>query len=167
MLAPTGAFMVRRMAYGMQLGSGTFDLMPSATYQSNHGIWHWGTQLSGTIRLGTNSEGYSLGNEAALTAWAGVQATPWLALSGRIEAKRAERISGIDPLIGGPMQGADPNNYGGDTVTAFLAADTVVRKGALKGNRFGVEVALPVAQKLNGVQLKRDWGVVFAWRKPF
>ena len=50
---------------------------------------------------------------------------------------------------------------------AYLAADTVVRKGALKGHRFGVEVGLPLAQDLNGVQLKRDWGVVFAWRKGF
>ena len=66
-----------------------------------------------------------------------------------------------------PTQGADPLNYGGDTVTAFLGADFSPQRGALKGHKLGVELGVPVFQDLNGVQLKRDWSLAFAWRKSF
>ncbi len=167
MLTPMGTRPLRRMAYGMQLGSGTVDLMPMVTWQSARGRWHWGAQAHGVIRLGKNSEGYALGDEAALTAWTGVKPAPWLSLSGRIEAKTAGRIRGQDPFIAGPMQGADPLNYGGETVTMFAGADLGVMRGPLKGHRMGMELGVPVYQDLNGVQLKRDWSVVFAWRKAF
>lgn len=167
MLSPAGAVMVRRMAYGMQLGSGTVDLHPSLTWADGHGRWNWGAQLRGTLRMGRNDEGYALGDEAALTAWASLRASDWISLSGRIEAKSAGRIDGIDPMIVMPTQGADPLNYGGETVTLFAGADISVPRGPLRGHKLGLELGLPVYQDLNGVQLKRDWSLAFVWRKAF
>lgn len=167
MLTPMGTRPLRRMAYGMQLGSGTVDLHPMVTWQSARGRLNWGTQASGIIRLGTNSEGYSLGHEAAVTAWTGYKAAPWLSLTGRIEARTVGHIDGQDPFIAGPMQGTDPLNYGGETVTVFAGADVALMHGPLKGNRLGLELGLPVYQDLNGVQLKRDWSLLFAVRRAF
>lgn len=167
MLTPAGGIMVGRMAYGMQLGSGTVDLHPSVTWQDGRGRWNWGARAGGTVRLGSNDEGYSLGDEAALTAWSSFRAARWVSLSGRIEARTAGRIDGIDPSIVMPTPGTDPLNYGGETVTLFAGADFSVPRGPLKGHKLGLELGLPVYQDLNGVQLKRDWSVVFAWRKAF
>jgi len=167
MLTPTGAFMVRRMAYGMQLGSGTVDLHPMVTWQTGKGCWSWGAQARGTIRLGSNDAGYSLGDEAALSVWASVKPAKWISLSGRIEAHSAGRIDGLDPAVVMPTQGADPLNYGGETVTLFAGADFAVPRGPLRGHKLGLEVGLPVHQSLNGVQLKRDWSLALAWRKAF
>lgn len=42
------------LPYPMQLGSGTFDLLPGITYLGQSDHWSWGGQALGTIRLGTN-----------------------------------------------------------------------------------------------------------------
>ena len=167
MLTPMGMRPTGRLAYPMQLGSGTYDLHPALTYQSHKGPLAWGAQLRGSIRLGSNDEGYSLGDEYALTAWTSYRAAPWLSLSGRIEAQTIDSIDGRDLLIGGPAPGADPLNIGGDFVTVFAGADLTPKRGALKGHKIGLEVGVPVYQKLNGPMTKRDWSVAVAWRKSF
>ncbi|MDA7614523.1 transporter [Verrucomicrobiales bacterium] len=58
-----------RLPYPMQIGSGTWDLLPGITYLEQADTWSWGAQLSGVIRLGENDEGYTLGNVGQLTAW--------------------------------------------------------------------------------------------------
>ena len=58
-----------RLPYPMQIGSGTWDLLPGITYLGQADTWSWGAQLSGVIRLGENNEGYTLGNVGQLTAW--------------------------------------------------------------------------------------------------
>jgi hypothetical protein len=65
------------------------------------------------------------------------------------------------------MPGSDPANYGGETVTAYLGAELTPPSGALKGHRIGMEVGLPAYQKVNGVQLRRDWSAMVSWRKAF
>ncbi len=167
MFTPMGMRPTRRLAYAMQLGSGTFDLLPTLTYQTGNGAMSWGAQLRGTIRLGSNDEGYSLGDEAAVTAWASYKAAPWVSLSGRIEARTLGRIDGMDPNIMMPSSGADPDNYGGDWVTLFAGADFSPQRGALKGHKIGLELGVPIYQDLNGPMLKTDWTVAVAWRKSF
>lgn len=167
MLTPMGTTPIRRMAYPMHLGSGTFDLRPALTWTSHRGPVGWGAQMRGILRLGSNDEGYSLGDEVALAAWASYRAAPWVTLNGRIEARRLGRIDGRDPLIGGPMQGADPARQGGDTITLHAGADFMLRDGPLKGHRMGIDIGLPVYQDLNSPQLGTDWKLAIAWRKGF
>jgi len=167
MLSPMGTTPEMRMAYGMQLGSGTLDLKPSLTWSSGKGRLNWGAQVSGVIRSGDNSAGYTLGDVASVTAWASYKPSPWFSYSARLEATSQGRIRGIDPFIRGPMPGSDPANYGGETVTAYLGAELTPPSGALKGHRIGMEVGLPAYQKVNGVQLRRDWSAMVSWRKAF
>lgn len=167
MLTPMNMRPTRRLGYAMQLGSGTYDLMPALTYQTRQGAMSLGAQLRGTIRLGSNDEGYALGDEIALSAWASYKAAPWLSLSGRVEASRLGRIDGIDVNIGGASPGSDPLSYGGDRVTVFAGADITPKQGALKGHKLGLELGVPVYQDMNGPMLKTDWTLGVAWRKSF
>lgn len=167
MLSPMGTISEMRMAYTMQLGSGTVDLKPSLTWTSGKGRLNWGAQVSGVIRSGDNSAGYSLGDVAAVSAWASYKPSPLISYSARLEASSQGRVRGIDAFIRGPMPGSDPANTGGEVVTAYLGADLTPQSGALKGHRIGLEIGLPAYQKVNGVQLRRDWSAMVAWRKAF
>lgn len=165
-LTPAGVFMNMRMPYGMQLGSGTYDLLPGITYSGRSGNSGWGAQLTGVVRTG-KSDGYRLGNEVALTTWASYQPKPWISLSGRIEAKSVGDIHGSDPQMVGPSPTLNPDNYGGETVTLFAGVNLVAQRGALRGHRVALEIGAPVYQDLNGLQLETDWIATLGWQYAF
>lgn len=167
MLTPMGMRPTRRLGYAMQLGSGTYDLLPALTYQTSQGAFSYGAQLRATLRLGSNDEGYSLGDEYAANAWISYKAASWVSLSGRVEASTLGRIDGLDPNITMASPGSDPLNYGGDRITLFAGADFSPQQGVLKGHKIGVELGVPVYQDLNGPMLKTDWMLGVAWRKSF
>lgn len=166
MLTPTGGSMNMRMGYAMQLGSGTYDLLPGITYSGRRGKAKWGAQLHGTVRMGRNN-GYSLGNEAAVTAWASYQPDHWISLSGRVEAKTVGKIDGIDPNIMGPAHPTNPDNYGGNTVTLYGGVNLVAQRGPLRGHRLALELGVPVYQDLNGLQMEQDWSLSVGWQYAF
>ncbi|NOU21315.1 MAG: DUF3570 domain-containing protein [Methyloglobulus sp.] len=94
--APTGDIGVKRkehrpsnidgafIDYGMQLGSGTWDLKPSLTYIGKADEWSWGAQVGGTKRLeGSNQSGYALGDIFESSVWGGYDLTRWLSATVR------------------------------------------------------------------------------------
>ena len=166
-LTPMGDTPTVRLPYAMQLGSGTYDLLPGITYNGGKGRIRWGAQLRSVIRLGTNDEGYSLGDQAAVSVWTSYQPVPAFSFSGRLEARTVGRIDGFDPAIIGPVQTANPNNFGGEVVTFFAGANYVVQKGALRGHRFAVEAGMPIYRDLNGPQLETDWTATAGWQYAF
>ncbi|RBI72695.1 transporter [Roseovarius sp. TE539] len=166
-LTPMGMRPTVRVPYAMQLGSGTFDLLPGITYTGRTGDTGYGAQLSGVIRLGDNDEGYSLGDEIRASIWASHQPVPAISFSGRVEAKSVGRIDGRDMSIMGPVQTADPRNYGGETVSLHAGVNFVVQKGAMRGHRFAIEAGVPVYQDLNGVQMETDWTLTAGWQYAF
>ncbi len=57
--------------YGMQIGSGTWDFMPSITYTGRADRLTWGAQVLGIVRMEEENEsGYRLGNVVQATGWA-------------------------------------------------------------------------------------------------
>src|SRR5436190_10308243 len=85
------------LEYPMQLGSGTYDLMPGLTYVGDAGRWSWGAQTIETIRLGRNYHGYRVGDQYRVSAWSAYGVTDWFAPSIRIEGNWWEDITGSDP----------------------------------------------------------------------
>ncbi|MGX0875409.1 hypothetical protein ACSSV4_000081 [Roseovarius sp. MBR-154] len=166
MLSPMGTTPTMRLAYSMQLGSGTYDLHPSLTWETGRGAVNWGGQVRGALRLDRNDAGYRRGHEAAFSGWLSYRAAPWLSYSGRAEMRHEGRIHGRDVQIMGPSLGAGTCNYGGNHVTLYAGADLTPRRGVLEGHLIGLELGLPVYQDLNGVQSKIDWGLAIARRKP-
>ena len=165
-LTPMGTRPTVRLPYAMQLGSGTYDLLPGITYNGGAGNTRWGAQLAGVIRTEKN-DGYKLGDEARLTAWASYQPTPAVSFSGRIEGRTIGDISGRDSRIMGPVQTADPDNYGGDSVWLHAGINLIGQRGALRGHRLALEVGAPVYQDLNGPQLETDWMATLGWQLAF
>lgn len=167
-LLPNGNTARARMPYAMQLGTGTWDLHPGLTYTGQKNDWNWGAQYKAEIRLeDENSEGYSWGDKHAVTAWAGYQWTDWLNTSARLSATTQDSIDGIDSQIIGPVQTADPDNYGGDVVDFGLGVDFTIPKGTLAGQSLAVEAVLPVHRDLNGPQLETDWTLTAGFRYRF
>jgi hypothetical protein len=152
-----------RHDYMMQLGSGTFDLMPGLTYLGENKDWSWGGQVLGTLRLGTNDNGYRFGHRMKLNAWGSYRLTDWLAPSLRVEAHRWGKISGrdvtLDPLIDPTF---DPRNYGGERIDLLLGLNLYAPQGRWKGARLSLEGGVPIYQSLNGPQLETDWTVGFS-----
>ena len=166
-LTPMGGNPTVRVPYPMQIGSGTFDLEPGITYRDQTRSCGWGAQVKGVIRLGDNDEGYSLGNKAMATVWGAVALSPAVSVSGRIQAETLGRIDGIDPVIMGPIQTANPDFQGGESVTAFAGVNFAVTGGALKGWRLGVEGGVPMVQDLNGPQMPTDYTLTVGIQKSF
>jgi len=167
-LAPTGARPTVRLPYAMQLGTGTFDLLPGITYTGRVENVSWGAQYRAEIRLESeNDEGYAFGDRHAVTAWAAYQWAPWVSTSLRLDAMTQDSIDGIDSNIVAPVQTADPDNYGGERVDALFGINLVGQSGAFRGHRLALEIGTPVLQDLNGPQMETDWTATVGWQKAF
>jgi hypothetical protein len=153
-----------QLPYPMQLGSGTFDLLPGVTYLGNSGKWSWGSQVLATVRLGENDNDYALGDEFGLNGWVARAWTDWLGTSVRIEGKYWGDIEGADPDIAAVnMMGvkivptADPGLRSGRRIDLLLGIDLAGKDEALKNGRLAVEGGFPIYQYLDGPQLETDW----------
>lgn len=156
-LTPMGNRPVLRLPYPMQLGSGTYDLLPGVTYKGADGRLGWGAQALATVRLGRNDEDYSLGDRADLTVWGSYRWAPWVSTSVRLSGQHVGRVDGRDSQIAAPVQTADPDFQGGERVNLGIGANLAGQGPTLAGLRMGVELAVPVYQDLNGPQMASDW----------
>ena len=167
-LTPMGTRPDVRLPYAMQLGTGTFDLLPGLTYTGRVADFSWGGQFRSEVRLGgKNEEGYTWGDLYAVTGWLAYEWAPWISTSMRLDAWTQDSISGIDPNIVGPVQTANPDFYGGEQVFAYFGANMVGQTGIIRGHRFAFEVGVPLYRDLNGPQLETDWNVMVGWQKAF
>lgn len=78
-----------------------------------------------------------------------------MSISARLEGSVVGEIDGADTNLD-PMMviTADTDNSGGTYLNSGLGLNTYISKGGLKNLRFGFEVAFPLYQDLNGIQLK-------------
>lgn len=156
-----------RYPYGMQLGSGSVDLLPGISYLYQKDQLAAGTTLSAIYRSHYNSVGYKLGNEANLNGWIAYQWISLISSSLRIEGTITEHIQGYDPQLYTYIEpSTNPANYGGKRIHAFLGS-SLHFKGILKNNRLGVEYGLPLYQNLNGIQLKQQFACNAFWSFVF
>ena len=81
--------------YGMQLGSGTWDVNAGLVYLGETQTWQWGARVALTSRLGQrNADGYAWGDRFESSAWLGYALTQHLALSLRGLATVQGKIKG-------------------------------------------------------------------------
>jgi hypothetical protein len=178
-LLPTGVRQNVRGFYGMQIGTGTFDIMPGVVYAGYLGPWSWGLGYRGRFPLAPNSLGYSWdellnyrltfplgptpsggyrwGDLHEFNAWMGYTWTPGLTTTFRVNGSTQGPIRGFDPEIRGPAVPANPAFYGGQRVELFGG-------GTISGKLIGYdnwtlagEAGLPVYQNLNGPQIMKNW----------
>ncbi len=157
MLSPGNGNMLMRAAYGMQLGTGTVDLMPGLTYTGNKHLWSWGAAYRGRFALDNNDEGYHWGDSHLLTGWVGYTFFPGITATARVAGTVQGKIEGKDPQIFGGMEGANPAWYGGEVVNMFGGVEVAGHEFGLGHTRFAIEAGAPVYQNLNGPQMGQDW----------
>jgi len=158
---PTSMGTEVQLPYPMQNGSGTFDLEPALTWLGQTGDWSWGAQGGGTIRLGENDRGWTLGNRWFGTGWWARDFSPNFSGSARLLATRIENIDGSDPAPSvNPevVPTADPDLRAGTVVEAGLGVNFYLPKAS--AFRIAVEGLLPVYRNLDGPQLETDWTLV-------
>jgi len=157
-----------RLPYPMQIGSGTFDLLPGMTYTGKTSWLSWGTQALGTVRLDDNKNDYRLGNRVDTTAWIAHPFSKWLSASARIAWHYWGNIQGRDDRLNPrAVPTSDPNRRGGNRVDLLGGVNIVVPLGPLGDHRFAAEAGFPVHQNLDGPQLETDWQFWVGWQYAF
>ena len=158
----------------MQVGSGTFDLLPSLTFVEQHESWSWGAQANAVIRLESeNDNDYRLGHVFGVTTWAGYNLNEWIGVNTGFNYTQTGKLKGNQKDIGtmGPagrsVTTAFGENYGGERLDGILGINLQAPSGTLKGHRIAVDIRLPVWQDLNGYQLETDSVVTIGWQKAF
>ena len=173
---PLPAASVKVLPYPMQLGSGTFDLLPGLTYIWQHEKFSGGAQAKGTIRLGENDQDYTLGDRFSSTAWVSWLATKSLSTSARIEWQAWGDIDGADSRIGTnapfapnppTVPTAQTNLRDGQRIDVHWGINWVTEKGPGRNQRLAAEIGIPVYQNLDGPQLETDLLLTLGWQMAF
>jgi len=155
-LAPNGSTPTLRLPYPMQLGSGTFDVLPGVTYTGHADDFGWGAQYAAVLRTADNGNGYHLGDEHTFTAWGSYQWRDWVSTSVRLTAMTKGVIEGLDPDIVAPVQTADPNNQGGERLDPAIGANFAMPFSNGRNGRFAIEAGIPPYQAPTGPPLQTD-----------
>jgi hypothetical protein len=157
-------------AYSMQLGSGTYDLLPSLTYTYTYGKLGAGLQANATIRTGRNKEGYRFGHAFGTAGWVGYMLSDFLVPNVSVRYSKWGRIKGEDKLNKAYFSqhptfkdpDFQPDFQGGERVDVGVGLNTKI-----KGVTIGIDYVKPVYQKLNGVQMGVDYYVSLKASKAF
>jgi hypothetical protein len=165
-LAPTGMMPTVRLPYPMQLGSGSYNPIIGLSFSGGRGNIRWGGQWRSTIHTSKNDDDYQLGDEHRVTGWLSYLFRPAVSGSARLEYYDRGNISGLDPMIAGPVQTADPDRQAATRVDAAVGLNFAT-SGRLSGWHLGIEYIVAIDQKLDGPQLEVDDQLVVGLRKEF
>ncbi len=171
-LAPTGKTSHRDVTpmgetvlpYPMQIGSGSWSAVASATWNRQLPGGSFGTQLRGLVRLHDNEHDYRLGDRFEATAWGAWLPRPEISLSLRARYSAWGNIRGADPRFVGPLAAAmvptvDPHRRAGRRLEAIAGLNVL-----LGGHRLGIEFGLPLYRNLDGPQLETDQVLTLGWQ---
>lgn len=156
-----------KLPYPLQLGSGTFDLIPGVLLESTRGDVQWGARASGRIHLqSAHDENWFRSNSGRLDLWAGTEVGEDLHGTLRAQADWWGDLHGSDPdlvQLRNPLE--DPLRQGGSRVTIFGGLGKDLDKAG--NNHLGIEVGFPVEEWLDGPAPSQDWMAVIGWRLRF
>ena len=142
------------LGYNMQLGTGTYNLLPSLVYTAQLKRFTIGAAFQSNIKLGVNSHNYSWGNEYSFSPWAAYKIASWASVSLRGEAYYMNELYGYDADIN-QTASSDPTanvyNYGSrKVINAFAGVNFFIPKSFLENLHILVEYGMPVYQNLGG-----------------
>jgi opacity protein-like surface antigen len=163
-LQPSGVWAPIRAFYGMQTGTGTFDVLPGVLYGGSLGSWSWGLSYRARLPLGVNPEGYMWGNYQEANGWVGYSWAPGFTTTFRVNGNIQDHITGADWWMVSKIETADPLFYGGKRIELFGGASLDGKLVGVPGVTLLAEGGIPVYQNLNGPQLAKAWQATMALR---
>ena len=149
------------LPYPMQLGSGTYDVMPGITYNGTQDSFSYGSQLSAVLRTFSNDRDYRLGNRYQAQAWAALPIGQTVSLSVRGDYEQWGNIVGEDSDLN-PMMvpTARKDLRAGKQFSTAIGINVLLRAV----NRIALEYEVPVYQDLDGPQLAADPMLTLGWQ---
>jgi hypothetical protein len=155
--------------YGMQPGSGTWDLEPSLTLTGRAGPVGWGGQASYRWRTDEhNASGFAFGDKARATGWISTLLGSDLGATGRLEYVHEGKVLGH--YNSGHNHLAPPDrqqNYGGDIVAAGFGLNWLLPVAGSGKPQLSGEVSVPLYQDLSGIQAPQDWRFTLGLSQAF
>jgi hypothetical protein len=155
--------------YGMQPGSGTWDIEPALTVTGRSGAIGWGGQAAYRWRTSDhNDSGFAFGDRARATGWLSYLLDPDVGATTRLEWVHEGQVLGH--YNGAHNHAAPPDrqaNYGGDTVTAAFGLNWLLPVGSAHRPQLGAEFAVPLYQNLKGIQAPQNWRITVAVSQAF
>jgi hypothetical protein len=158
---PTGSVSRRNASgtfvhYGMQPGSGTWDVIPSLTLGGGSENWRWGAQARYRHRAeDRNKSGFRFGHRFDSSVWLTRPLSPAAAITARLAYRDEGTIKGH--YTGSHNHTSPPDrqaNYGGQLLEAGLGGNLIVGGKW----RLGAEATLPLHQDVNGIQAPKKFG---------
>jgi hypothetical protein len=146
----------------MQLGSGSYDLLPSLTYGRQFESFSWGAQAKGIFRIEDNKRDYRFGNEYNLQTWAMYNWSDAIASSLKLKGEQWGDVKGQDSALTGRinmMPTANPERFGGQRLDLALGLQFDGSNVGLRGHKYSLEYSTDLHQDLHGPQL----GLTSSW----
>ncbi|MCJ8347725.1 hypothetical protein MJH12_19490 [bacterium] len=165
---PTGDIDQRSMGgflpYGMQLGSGTWDLKGSYTSRRFFEKHSYSYRVSSLYRIGHNDHQYILGNVYELDMWYTYNSSKKFAPSLRVNYKIEDGIDGLDSSLNPMMSPLNETvNYAFKKLSMVLGFNF-----SLDDDRsLALEYEMPMLQSYDGFSLGSDSTVVLSYKHLF
>ena len=161
-----------RLPYAMQLGSGSYELLPGLSYTGFQDSYSYGAQTNGQFRLNYNNSGYKLGDSYNATLWTAKKLNEAFSVSSRLNYTITQKTKGYSEALNTEhhlmMSPTNNSTYsGGRRLDFLLGVNFIVPSGALKGHRLALEGGVPLYQKLNGTQMSNNYNITLGWQKSF
>lgn len=169
---PTGSYNEKnnttRFPYGMQAGSGSYDLLPGISYKNNFNDYSFGAQINAIFRLNSNDLGYKLGDSFNITSWISKNINNEISLSARLDYLKNDAIEGVDKSLDvGMVPLTNISVYKSQRLDFLLGTNYLFQKSFLKGHRLGLEFGIPLYQRISGPALENDYKFTIGWQKSF
>lgn len=165
-LMPSGAYKVIRAPYGMQLGSGTYDVLLGYTISQTNKKFSWGAQIKYKSALDKHN-GWHFGDKLEATSWVSYLLNEKLSTAIRMHAVNEGRIDGHDILITGRNPTQETSNYGGRSYNLGISLNMVGQNEKIRGHRIAIELLKPLSQNLNGLQMEKGTSLILAYQKAW
>ena len=145
----------------MQLGAGTFSIVPALAYLWGKERVSTGLMAKGFVFIGRNSQDYSVGNKFNFNAWGAYRALDWISLSARFNYDWWANYDGADPRFDQAVKNnlvytVFPNLRGGQRLDLLGGANILFPEFMGYETRLAIEYGAPIYQNLNGPQLETD-----------
>ncbi|MEY4876208.1 MAG: hypothetical protein RL708_1357 [Bacteroidota bacterium] len=148
------AYPSSQLSYAMQLGTGTWDVLPGLSYTIQQNKFASGIQWNNSLRFFNNSNNYRVGNETALHLWGAYSWLNTISSSIHIETNYVGEIKGKDAaLYEFNEPSANVENYGGRFLRAYIGSSYTSKNKSLSHFRISAEYGFQLIQQYNGIQI--------------
>ncbi len=158
-----------RLGYGMQNGTGTFDPYFLINNVNNFEKVKIGEQFIFKKPVsGDNSNGYHYGTSIDTTIWSSYRWLDNVSTSIKFKYKYLGQIYGSDDEMNKRMNPSmDSKNIGHQKINLGFGINYINNNEFLKNHRLGLEIILPIYQKVRGIQMSETYKIMIGWQFGF